>query len=90
MISFLIYLILKKTCDKQMIRIGGGQQGDPAAPQVTLEKDNLPSRLNIYLCFSFLDVISFLTMGLRRSPRHFISVFRRPRDQTRLMAKDDL
>lgn len=50
LISFLIYLILEKTCDKQMIRIGGGggQQDDPVPAQVTLEKDNLSSRLNIY------------------------------------------
>lgn len=50
LISFLIYLILEKTCDKQMIRIGGGggQQDDPVPGQVTLEKENLSSRLNIY------------------------------------------
>lgn len=49
LISFLIYLILEKTCDKQMIRIGGGGglQDDPAPAQVTLEKENLSSRLNI-------------------------------------------
>lgn len=36
--SFLIYLILEDTCDKQMIWIrgGGGQQDDPIPTQVTL------------------------------------------------------